>query len=308
MGRECEPRVGGLSNAKRLPSTASGRDWARMTTVLEIIDGGTRFLEKRGVEDARRNMQLMVAHFLGWTRMELYLKFDDVVEESRLEPMRAALRQRGDGIPLQHILGTVWFHNREFITDARALIPRPETEELAEFFLKREMSPAARVLDMGCGSGVLGLTLAAERPAWQVELADVSPEALALARENAARLEIAMVRFTESDLFTNMEGGFDGIVANLPYIPKTERETLSREVAHDPALALFGGADGMDVIRRFVKDAPEFLNQGGIVAMEVGHDQGTATAALLAEAGFRDVMVGKDMSGVARFPFAVWPE
>lgn len=278
-----------------------------MTTVLEIIDGGTRFLEKRGVEDARRNMQLMVAHFLGWTRMELYLKFDEVVEDSCLEPMRAALRQRGDGVPLQHILGTVWFHNREFATDARALIPRPETEELAEFFLKREMPPAARVLDMGCGSGVLGLTLAAERPAWQVELADISPEALALAWENAARLEIAVVRFTEGDLFANMEGGFDGIVANLPYIPKTERETLSREVAHDPALALFGGADGMEVIRRFVKDAPAFLNLGGIVAMEVGHDQGEATAALLAEAGFRDVMVRKDMSGVARFPFAVWP-
>ena len=108
-----------------------------MSTVLETIDGGTRYLEKRGIEDARRNMQMLVARRLGCTRMDLYLRFDQPAEESDLIPLRETLKKRGEGFPLQHLLGTVWFHKHEFKTDARALIPRPETEELAEWIGKR---------------------------------------------------------------------------------------------------------------------------------------------------------------------------
>ncbi len=213
-----------------------------MSTLLETIDGGTRYLEKRGIEDARRNMQMLVAHQLGCTRMDLYLQFDRPMEEAELVPLREKLKKRGEGIPLQHLLGTVWFHKQEFKTDARALIPRPETEELAEWILKWELpSSGLEILDMGCGSGVLGLTLAAERPGWQLTLADVSPEALSLARENADRLEIRNARFLESDLFSTIDTRFDGIVANLPYVPEADRATLSREVMHDPGLALFSG-------------------------------------------------------------------
>src|SRR6478735_442762 len=158
----------------------------RMSTVLETIDGGTRYLEKRGIDDARRNMQMLVARQLGCNRMDLYLQFDRPMEERDLAPLRETLKKRGEGIPLQHLLGSVWFHKHEFKTDARALIPRPETEELAEWILKWELPAGQRVLDMGCGSGVLGLTLAAERPAWDVTLADVSADALSLAQENAA--------------------------------------------------------------------------------------------------------------------------
>lgn len=232
-----------------------------MTTVLETIDGGTRYLEKRGIEDARRNMQMLVAGQLGCTRMDLYLQFDRPLDEAELAPLRDALKKRGEGIPLQHLLGTVWFHNREFKTDSRALIPRPETEELAEWILSWPLPEKQRVLDMGSGSGVLGLTLAAERPNWQVTLADVSPDALVLARENFASLEISNASFLESDLFSAIEGHFDGIVANLPYVPESERATLAREVLHDPALALFSGADGLDLIRRFVPEAFQHLRQ-----------------------------------------------
>ncbi|MES2995206.1 MAG: peptide chain release factor N(5)-glutamine methyltransferase [Verrucomicrobiota bacterium] len=275
-----------------------------MTTVLEIIDGGTRYLEKRGVEDARRNMQMLVAHALGWTRMELYLKFDDAVADEKLGALREALKKRGEGVPLQHLLGTVWFHNREFKTDGRGLIPRPETEELVEKFLKIPLPENARVLDMGCGSGVLGLTIAAELSGARVVLADVSGDALALAGENAELLGVTNVEFVSSDLFSAITRDFHGIVANLPYVPEIDRNTLAREVMHDPALALFGGNDGLDVIRRFVSAAREFLADGGVVAMEVGHDQGQATADLLAAAGFAAVRVENDMSGVARFPIA----
>ncbi|MBC8128431.1 MAG: peptide chain release factor N(5)-glutamine methyltransferase, partial [Gloeobacteraceae cyanobacterium ES-bin-144] len=216
-----------------------------MSTVLETIDGGTRYLEKRGVEDARRNMQMLVASQLGCTRMDLYLQFDRPLEESVLAPLRETLKKRGEGIPLQHLLGSVWFHKHEFKTDGRALIPRPETEELAEWILSWTLPENQRVVDMGCGSGVLGLTLAAARPSWDVTLADVSPDALALTQENATHLEVSNARLIESDLFAAVDGVFDGIVANLPYVPESERATMAREVLHDPALALFSGADGL---------------------------------------------------------------
>ena len=278
-----------------------------MSTVLETIDGGTRYLEKRGIEDARRNMQMLVAHQLNCTRIHLYTQFDRPMEESDLAPLRETLKKRGEGIPLQHLLGAVWFHKLEFKTDARALIPRPETEELAEWILKWELPADSHVLDMGCGSGVLGLTLASERPGWSVTLADVSPEALSLARENAAAQEIQNANFLQSDLFTAIDAPFDGIVANLPYVPESERATISREVAHDPALALFSGPDGLDLIRRFIPEAIHRLKPGGWLVLEIGHDQASQVIEILKASGFTDIEVKTDMSGIARFPFARRP-
>jgi len=278
-----------------------------MSTVLEIIDGGTRYLEKRGVEDARRNMQMLVARQLACSRMDLYLQFDRPLEEADLVLLRDALKKRGEGIPLQHLLGTVAFHRRDFRTDARALIPRPETEELAEWILSWKLPENQRVLDMGCGSGVLGLTLAAERPGWDVTLADISAQALELAEENAGLLGIVNTRFVLSDLFRALDGAFDGIVANLPYVPESERATLSREVLCDPALALFGGMDGLDLIRRFIPEAYGHLKPGGWLVLEIGHDQASQVAEFLQTSAFTAIDVKTDLSGVARFPFARRP-
>lgn len=275
-----------------------------MTTVLEILDKGTAYLAKKGIEDARRNMQMLVAHQLDCTRMDLYLRFDQPLEEEHLAPLRDLLKRRGDGVPLQHLLGSVTFHRRDFQTDARALIPRPETEELAEWLLKNVRLPKnPRILDMGCGSGVLGLTLAADLPGSQVTLADISPDALDLARENAALLEIQNASFVQSDLFSALAGRtFDLIVANLPYVPESDRPTLSKEVAHDPALALFGGPDGLNVIRRFVPAAKNHLASGAWLALEIGIHQSAEVESLLHAASLTDVLTLKDLSGIPRFP------
>ena len=179
-----------------------------MKSVLETINGGAEYLGKRGVEDARRNMEHLLAHQLGGTRMQLYTQFDRPLEEPDLAPLRDLLKRRGEGIPLQHLLGTVPFHGRDFICDGRGLIPRPETEELAEMILADLPQSALQILDMGCGSGVLGLTLAAEKPESRVTLADVSEDALALTRENSAKLGLENVAIMASDLFTGISGSF----------------------------------------------------------------------------------------------------
>ena len=275
-----------------------------MTTVLEILDKGTAYLAKKGIEDARRNMQMLVAHQLACTRMDLYLRFDQPLEEEQLAPLRDLLKRRGDGVPLQHLLGSVTFHRRDFKTDARALIPRPETEELAEWLLKNVKLPEnPHILDMGCGSGVLGLTLAADLPGSQAVLADISPDALDLARENAALLEVSNATFIESDLFSALAGQtFDLIVANLPYVPESDRPTLSKEVAHDPDLALFSGPDGLDLIRRFIPQAKDHLSPGGWLSLEIGIHQSAEVESLLHAASLTDVLTLKDLSGIPRFP------
>jgi release factor glutamine methyltransferase len=278
-----------------------------MSTVLETIDGGTRYLEKRGIEDARRNMQMLVAHQLGCTRMDLYLQFDRPMAETDLSPLRELLKKRAEGTPIQHLLGTVFFHKHEFKTDARALIPRPETEELVEWILSWDLPKNLDILDMGTGSGVLGLSLAAARPDWAVSLADVSPDALSLARENSDRLEIPNISFIQSDLFANITGTFDGIAANLPYVPEADRASLTREVMHDPALALFSGHDGLDLIRRFIPHAFQHLNPGGWIVLEIGHDQASQVQEILQTSSFTDITVKSDLSGIARFPFAKRP-
>lgn len=272
-----------------------------MQSVLSVIQATTPFFQKNGVESPRLNIEHLLAHVMGKKRMELYLEFDRPLGNEVLEPLRALVKRRAAGEPLQHLLATAEFHGRTFTCDKRALIPRPETEQLCELVLAG--GPAARVLDVGTGSGVIALTIAAEWPEAHVEGVDISDDALALARENAARLALAeRVRFSRSDLLAEVDGEYDLVVANLPYIDSGEITRLAREVRHDPHTALDGGAGGLEIFQRFIPQAARHLR--GRLALEIGHDQTEALGALLAAHNFQDIRPRTDYQGRNRFLFA----
>lgn len=274
-------------------------------TVLETLTAATGYLEKRGVESPRLNAEHLLAHVLGKKRLDLYMEFDRPLSEAERAPLRDLIRDRGTGKPLQHLLGTAEFFGRSFLSDARALIPRPETEQLIELLLAR--SPFSRALDVGTGTGAIALTLALERPDAALVAVDISPEALSLARENATRHDLTTkVTFHEADLLPAGEPPFPLIVANLPYIATADLATLQREVQHDPATALDGGPDGLIFIERLIQSAPAHLTPGGTVALEIGHDQASRVADLFRTHNYRDIVVNTDYQGVERFVFAIY--
>jgi release factor glutamine methyltransferase len=275
-----------------------------MKSVLEVIKATAAYFEKAGVENARLNIEHLLAHVLGKKqRMELYLEFDRPLSEKELGPLRELVRRRAAGEPLQHLLGNVEFLGRQFKTDARALIPRPETELLAQKILDRHASPPARLADVGTGSGVLALTLAANWEETEVHAVDVSPAALELAAENARDLALQQrVLFHRGSLMDPLSGAFGLVVANLPYVPASEIPGLSREVRHDPVLALDGGPDGSELIRVLITQARNFLK--GLLALEIGHDQSAPLAEALSLAGYHSISPETDDSGRNRFLFA----
>ena len=276
-------------------------------TVLEVLQSTTAYFQKRNIDSPRLNAEHLLAHVLGRKRIDLYLEFERRLSESELTPLRELVRRRGAGEPLQHLLGTVEFCGRIFRCDKRALVPRPETEQLVELLISRFKSEIAcsRVVDVGTGSGVIALTLVAEFPKAEIVGVDISEDALMLARENAERQGLAdRVRFLRSNLLENVQPGFDLIVANLPYVSTEGRHNLSREVLHDPEVALFAGDRGDELVQQLIAEAPSWLRPGGILAMEIGIAQNEALMAALEEKNYRDISAEKDYSGVIRFVFA----
>lgn len=279
-----------------------------MKPLLETLQAGTDYLARHQVEEARLNMEHLLAHVLECRRLDLYLRFGELLREPDLEKLRALTKQRASGTPLQHLLGTVEFGDLELISDQRALIPRPETEYLCEILMRRFAdSPPSRALDMACGSGCIGLSLAHRWPSAEVLLVDLSEEALDLARLNASRLQLHRVPLIRSDLFEKVTGCFDLIVSNLPYIPSAEIPSLSREVRRDPLMALDGGEDGLDVVHRFLQDCPPFLQPEGWISLELGWDQPHLIADKLNTLGWSAIEVLPDLAGVQRFVLARKP-
>jgi release factor glutamine methyltransferase len=273
-------------------------------TLLDVLQSTTAYFSKRAVDNPRLNAEHLLAHVLQRKRIELYLEFERTLTEAELAPLRELVKRRGQGEPLQHLLGTVEFCGRVFVCDKRALVPRPETEELVEVLKSKIQNSKSKIVDVGTGSGVIALTLAVHFPQAEVHAVDISEDALALARENAARLGLQdRVRFANSQLLSAVDGAFDLIVANLPYVATADRPTLSREVLRDPEVALFGGERGDELMRELIEAAPARLRPGGLLALEVGIGQADGLVSLLTEKNFHDIAAIRDYGGVKRFIF-----
>ncbi len=271
-------------------------------TLLKVLQSTAEYFARRKVESPRLNAEHLLAHSLGKKRIDLYLEFERELTEAELAPLRELVKRRGAGEPLQHLLGTVEFCGNVFICDQRALIPRPETEELVEIVQSKIQNPKSKILDVGTGSGVIALSLATKFPEAEVHAIDISDDALSLARENAERLGLtSRVSFFRGDLMLSVNHVYDLIVANLPYVRTTDREALSHEVLQDPETALFGGERGDELIRKLIEQAPAHLAPGGMLALEIGIGQADELTAFLVEQKFHDISARRDFSGVIRF-------
>lgn len=275
-----------------------------MQNLLETLKKATEFLTRKGLEKPRMEAEHLFAGGLGLKRLDLYLQFERLLSDAEVVRLRDMTVRRGNHEPLQHITGKAEFRDLVLKSDKRALIPRPETEELIDHALA--LFPEAqvvRVLDLGTGSGAIALALASERPAWKVDAVDRSPDALALARENAAQLGLTeRVNFAESDWFSAVTDAYDLIVANPPYLTEAEVAVADPEVREfDPQSALVAAEDGLADLRKILEGAAKHLRPSGWVLCETGIDQHPALAELSAKLGYMEASGLPDMSGRARF-------
>jgi release factor glutamine methyltransferase len=271
-----------------------------------LVDSAAARLRQSGVEDPRREAELLLAHVLGVPRAELVAGLaGQAVDGAQAGTFESFVDRRVAREPFAYITGRKGFRHIELAVDSRVLIPRPETELLVAAAL---VDRPCGVLDVATGSGAVALALAAELPDGTVDAVDISEDALAVARANAERLGLAKrTRFWRSDLLSEVADRYDCIVANLPYVPSGDLQDLQPEITrYEPAGALDGGRDGLDLIRRLVNDSPGHFKPGGLIALEIGDGQGQATAALLRDAGFVDTDVQQDLSGQERVVTGRW--
>lgn len=280
-------------------------------TVLETIQRSAEFLAKKGVESPRLQAELLLAHVLKLPRMKLYLNFERALSPTEVGMLRELVKRRGQREPLQHIVGSTSFCGFEIAVNRQVLVPRPETEILAEMgwqFLARLNSHSSAALDFGTGSGCIAIAIAAKCPQASVTALDISAEALAVARQNLAHHGLTeRVQVFHGNGFATLPADkrFDLIVSNPPYIPTADIETLEPEVRDfDPRPALDGGVDGLDCIRQLAREAAVFLAPGGCLMLEFGDGQAEAIRDIFARQNWIVEAVREDYSQRARFLIA----
>jgi release factor glutamine methyltransferase len=278
-------------------------------TVGEALAEGTALLRSSGNENPRLDAALLLADILRTDRGGLVLAEPDPLSGAARRRFGLSLKRRIQGECVAYILGRREFRGLDFAVTAAVLVPRPDTETLVEAalgYIDRRGSPGKiRLLDLCTGSGAVAISLKHERPDVAVFASDISPEAVKIARANARRLlgrdgragKSRGVTFFQGDLFENVEGSFDCITANPPYVPTKTIDTLAREVRREPRLALDGGEDGLDLIRRVIGEAKERLSPGGILLLEAGPGQMAAITGLLASRGYRNGNIRRDLAG-----------
>lgn len=265
--------------------------------VREALDSALVALNGARVDTPRLDAEILLGHALGVDRTALWLDPDREVTGDAARWFRDAIRRRTvERVPVAYLVGHKGFRHLDLLVDQRVLVPRPETEHLVEALL--DLPQGARVHDVGTGSGAIALALKDERPDLKVSASDVSPDALAVARANAERLNLK-VSFSQGDLFDGIDPHVDVVVSNPPYVPDGDRRTMMPEVVrHEPGLALFAGADGLRTIRPLLSQAAQ--TDATMVALEVGAGQAPSVRALVAAVGFPDVRTVTDLAGHER--------
>lgn len=268
-------------------------------SLRELLLWGQRTLEQEGIQDAPTDAWYCLEYICGISRACYYARPDAIIEDSKEEKYRELIEKRAVHIPLQQLLGEAWFCGSSFYVNEHVLIPRQDTEVLVEE-AKRRVQFGDAVLDLCTGSGCVLLALMKACPGIAGTGTDISPEALAVARKNGERLGLK-ARWIQSDLFEQVEGVFQLITANPPYIASGVIPTLMEEVRdHEPLGALDGGPDGLDFYRKIVAQAGGRLTEGGWLCLEIGYDQGGALQELLEAAGYENIEIIRDLAGLDR--------
>jgi release factor glutamine methyltransferase len=265
--------------------------------LLDLLESSTGYLAKNGVESPRLTTELLLAHVLEKTRMQLYLEYETIISDLQLDKLRPLVKKRAEGVPLEHLTGVKEFDGHKFKITPDVLIPRPETELLLEAVLPLVDAAASDlpIVDVGTGSGVLAVSLARRFPKIPVIAIDLSEKALAVARENGAGL--ANLTFRHGNLLDGWTGRAQLIVANLPYIPSGQINRLSREVRKEPMMTLDGGVDGLDLIRRLISDA---ATRTRWLALEFGDGQAPEIADIFKNHGCEITQVIPDLHKIDR--------
>ncbi len=270
-------------------------------TLRELLLLGKRELSQVEVPDSEYDAWILMEYALKIEKNYYFLHGNDTIEDEQVRAYLTCIEKRKQRIPLQHITESAWFMGFEFYVNSHVLTPRFDTEILVEAVSKR-LKPKMHILDVCTGSGCILLSLLAEYKDWDLKGVgvDISPDALQVARTNRERLGIN-AEFLDSDLFSEVEGTYDIIVSNPPYIATRELDGLMPEVReHEPMLALDGKEDGLYFYREILKQAGHFLKAGGWICFEIGYDQGKALEGMLLAHGYKEVHIEKDLAGLDR--------
>jgi release factor glutamine methyltransferase len=281
-------------------------------TVVQLLGAGGQRLRARPAADPRAtpelDAELLLAHALRTSRVRLRSHPEEVPPPDAARRYVQLIERRAAGEPVAYILGRKEFWTLELEVSPAVLVPRPETELLVERALALGLHPRAQVADLGTGSGAIALALAHARPGWQVTATDISAEALAVARANAAKLGLECVKLLEGDWLECLSGcAFDLLLSNPPYLAASDAALGQPELAHEPRLALVAAEEGLAALRRIILTSPAHLLPGGWLLLEHGATQAAAVAGELVARGFGQVRSHRDLAGCERMTEGQWP-
>lgn len=275
-----------------------------MPSINDILRYGESFL-KETTPDYLIDAKLLLEHVLNESSIYIFMHRDEIMDLEKEKLYKALLKRRKTGEPLQYIVGHQSFMGLDFDVMPGVLIPRSDTEVLVEKVIEKNQLQAPRILDIGAGSGAIHVALAHFIKAAQLVAVDISKEAIEIASRNAKKHGVYdRIDYIESNIFENVEGQFDIIVSNPPYIPSDVIDGLQKELFHEPRIALDGGKDGYDFYRRIIDEGRMYLKTSGLMAFEVGHDQSQTIQMLFEKAGFHSIEIFSDLSGIRRVVMA----